>query len=87
MSVGTSIVSLLKARPEDHLGKTLEVSGWVRTRRDSKAGISFIQLSDGSCFDAFQIVVPSDLDNYESESTGKRSLQRFSNFTRLCSCI
>ena len=67
MSAGTSIVSLLKAPPEEYLGQSLEVSGWVRTRRDSKAGISFIQLSDGSCFDAFQVVVPSDLENYESD--------------------
>lgn len=41
--------------------------GWVRTRRDSKAGFSFINLHDGSCFDGLQIVVPKDLENYESE--------------------
>ena len=34
------------------------VKGWVRTRRDSKAGISFVQLSDGSCFAPLQIVAP-----------------------------
>ena len=27
------------------------VRGWVRTRRDSKAGISFLAVYDGSCFD------------------------------------
>ena len=48
-------------------GTSAELTGWVRTRRDSKAGISFIQISDGSCFDAFQVVAPSDLPNYESE--------------------
>ena len=67
MSAGTSIVNLLKASPEEYLGQHLEVCGWVRTRRDSKAGISFVQLSDGSCFDAFQVVVPSALENYENE--------------------
>ena len=41
--------------------------GWVRTRRDSKAGFSFINLNDGSCFDGLQIVVPKELENYESE--------------------
>lgn len=41
--------------------------GWVRTRRDSKAGISFIALHDGSCFQPLQVVVPNTLDNYESE--------------------
>ncbi|HAD49065.1 MAG TPA: asparagine--tRNA ligase, partial [Idiomarina sp.] len=41
--------------------------GWVRTRRDSKAGISFINLHDGSCFDAIQAVVPAELPNYTDE--------------------
>ena len=43
------------------------VKGWVRSKRDSKAGISFIAIHDGSCFDAIQAVVPNDLDNYEDE--------------------
>src|SRR5262249_10155275 len=30
------------------------VKGWVRTRRDSKAGISFVHLSDGSAFHPVQ---------------------------------
>jgi len=45
------------------------VRGWVRTRRDSKAGISFVNLSDGSCFDVLQLVVPGTLDNYASDVT------------------
>jgi len=48
-------------------GSTMSVRGWVRTRRDSKAGLSFIALSDGSCFAPIQIVAPSTLGNYESE--------------------
>lgn len=48
-------------------GDTVTVRGWVRTRRDSKAGISFVNLHDGSCFDAIQAVVPSELDNYSNE--------------------
>ncbi len=43
------------------------LKGWVRTRRTSKAGISFVALHDGSCFDAIQIVVPDTLSNYEEE--------------------
>ena len=43
------------------------VKGWVRTRRDSKAGISFVNLSDGSCFHPVQVVAPSTLDNYSRE--------------------
>ncbi|MGH8212062.1 MAG: asparagine--tRNA ligase, partial [Rhodanobacteraceae bacterium] len=48
-------------------GSAVTVRGWVRTRRDSKAGLSFIALSDGSCFDTLQIVAPAGLPNYESE--------------------
>ncbi|MDX1678352.1 asparagine--tRNA ligase [Arsukibacterium sp.] len=48
-------------------GSQITVKGWIRTRRDSKAGISFLAVHDGSCFDAVQAVAPSDLANYESE--------------------
>ncbi len=47
--------------------QTVTVKGWVRTRRDSKAGLSFVAVSDGSCFDAIQVVARPALDNYESE--------------------
>ena len=53
--------------PEAQVGGKVTVKGWVRSRRDSKAGISFVALSDGSCFDILQIVVPNTIANYESE--------------------
>jgi asparaginyl-tRNA synthetase len=43
------------------------VKGWVRTRRDSKAGISFLHLSDGSSFHPVQVVAPNTLPNYAGE--------------------
>lgn len=43
------------------------MAGWVRTRRDSKAGVSFVELSDGSCPKTLQLVVPRELPNYETE--------------------
>jgi asparaginyl-tRNA synthetase len=43
------------------------VKGWVRTRRDSKAGISFVHVSDGSCFHPVQVVAPNTLANYTDE--------------------
>jgi asparaginyl-tRNA synthetase len=43
------------------------VKGWVRTRRDSKAGLSFVHLSDGSSFHPLQVVAPNTLPNYENE--------------------
>jgi asparaginyl-tRNA synthetase len=48
-------------------GAQVTVKGWVRTRRDSKAGLSFIQVHDGTCHDAIQVVAKNDLPNYESE--------------------
>jgi asparaginyl-tRNA synthetase len=48
-------------------GQEVTVRGWVRTRRDSKAGLSFVNLSDGSCFDPIQVVATQDLANYDSE--------------------
>ncbi|MCK9487926.1 MAG: asparagine--tRNA ligase [Xanthomonadales bacterium] len=48
-------------------GETVTVRGWVRTRRDSKAGLSFVNVSDGSCFDPIQVVAPASLANYEDE--------------------
>jgi len=43
------------------------LKGWVKTRRDSKAGISFVNISDGSCFHPVQAVVPASLTNYTDE--------------------
>ena len=40
------------------------VKGWVRTRRDSKAGISFVHVSDGSSFHPVQLVVASSIENF-----------------------
>jgi asparaginyl-tRNA synthetase len=48
-------------------GSRLKVQGWVRTRRDSKAGLSFIALHDGSCFGTLQVVAPDTLANYRDE--------------------
>lgn len=49
------------------LGQVVKVQGWVKTRRDSKGGFSFINLHDGSCFAPIQIVAPNALTNYETE--------------------
>ena len=55
---------LAGAAPHD---MPVAIKGWVRTRRDSKAGISFVHVSDGSSFHPLQIVAPSTLPNYEGE--------------------
>ena len=56
---------LLKNLTDDHIDKTVIVEGWVRTRRDSKGGFSFIELNDGSKFTGLQIVANNDLPNYD----------------------
>jgi asparaginyl-tRNA synthetase len=61
------VVSVKKALGGVGADSKVEVRGWVRTRRDSKAGISFVNVSDGGCQDPIQVVVPSTLANYQSE--------------------
>ena len=55
---------VLKSRDGAKVGDRVEIGGWVRTRRDSKAGVSFIAIHDGSCFDTLQLVAKNDLANY-----------------------
>ena len=49
------------------VNESITIHGWIRTRRDSKAGISFLAIHDGSCFDAIQAIAPSNLDNYQTD--------------------
>jgi asparaginyl-tRNA synthetase len=61
----TSCADVLAGRAPKDAPVTLR--GWVRTRRDSKAGISFVNVSDGSSFHPVQVVAPSTLPNYAGE--------------------
>lgn len=65
MSKVASIVDVLQGKIA--IGEKVTVRGWVRTRRDSKAGLSFLAVYDGSCFDPIQAIVNNDIENYESE--------------------
>lgn len=49
------------------IGSTVEVRGWLRSRRDSKGGFSFLAIHDGSCHHPVQAVVPGELENYQAE--------------------
>src|SRR5438105_132495 len=60
-------LSVAQARQVAAVGRQVCLQGWVRTRRDSKGGFSFLELNDGSCFGNVQIVADSKLPNYESE--------------------
>lgn len=57
-----SVVDVLTGRYA--VGESVVVKGWVRTRRDSKAGLSFVALHDGSCFDPVQVIALNTLNNY-----------------------
>ena len=48
-------------------GLPVTVQGWIRTRRDSKVGLSFLHVHDGSCHDPLQVVAPAALANYQDE--------------------
>ena len=56
------VVDVLKGKYA--VGESVTVKGWVRTRRDSKAGLSFVALHDGSCFDPVQVIALNSLSNY-----------------------
>ena len=60
-------ISVKDARNESSIGKAGKLQGWVRTRRDSKAGFSFIEINDGSSQGNIQIIAPDGLENYESD--------------------
>ena len=55
------------ARNAERIGAQAILRGWVRTRRDSKAGFSFIEINDGSSQGNIQIIADQELPNYESE--------------------
>jgi asparaginyl-tRNA synthetase len=59
--------SVAEARRTDAVGRQVVLHGWVRTRRDSKAGFSFLEINDGSCFGNVQVIAETALPNYESE--------------------
>jgi len=65
MSDYWSISALLEGKAKS--GDQVTVKGWVRTRKDSKAGFSFINLHDGSCFNPIQVIAPAELANYNSD--------------------
>lgn len=65
MTQAKSVAQILKG--EVAIGESATVQGWVRTRRDSKAGVSFLAVYDGSCFAPIQVVIEQTIENYQSE--------------------
>jgi len=63
--MATRVASVLAGH--EPVGARVTIEGWVRTRRDSKAGLSFLAVHDGSCFEPLQIVAPAELANYQTD--------------------
>ena len=60
----TRVVDVLSS---EEIGTRFTLMGWVRTRRDSKGGFSFIELNDGSCLESIQIIADQGLTNYDED--------------------
>ncbi len=60
-------ISVAEARREDAVGRQVRLQGWVRTRRDSKGGFSFLELNDGSSQGNVQVIADAKLPNYDSQ--------------------
>lgn len=60
----TKVVDALNA---ESIGKKIRLCGWVRTRRDSKGGFSFLEINDGTTLKNVQVLAEAKLPNYESE--------------------
>lgn len=60
-------MTVKEARKSEAVGQQAKLQGWIRTRRDSKGGFSFLELNDGTCLANIQIVADANLPNYESE--------------------
>ncbi|OGQ96569.1 MAG: asparagine--tRNA ligase [Deltaproteobacteria bacterium RIFOXYD12_FULL_57_12] len=57
------IADLLKTLP---IGRTVEVKGWVKTRRDAK-DLSFLEINDGSCLANLQVLASPGLANFATD--------------------
>ena len=59
------MIKLIKNLTSKDVGTSVTLGGWLRTKRDSKGGFSFIVINDGSQFSGIQIVADDKLANYE----------------------
>ena len=60
-------ITVHEARQESSIGQEVILEGWVKSKRDSKAGFSFVELNDGSSQGNIQVITPAELENYENE--------------------
>jgi asparaginyl-tRNA synthetase len=60
-------IRVAEARRKEAIGRQVRLQGWIRTRRDSKGGFSFLEVNDGSSLANIQVIADAALANYESE--------------------
>ncbi|WFD11654.1 asparagine--tRNA ligase [Tepidibacter hydrothermalis] len=61
------LVKEIYRETEKHSDQMIQISGWIRTLRSSKA-FGFIELNDGSFFKNIQVVFEENLDNFKEIS-------------------
>jgi asparaginyl-tRNA synthetase len=61
------IIEIFNAPKPTMESKEVIIQGWVRSNRESKAGMSFVTVNDGSCVSTIQIIAPDSLANYQTE--------------------
>lgn len=61
------LITVREARSPQSIGKQVRLQGWIRTRRDSKGGFSFLEINDGSCLSNIQVIADGSLPNYETD--------------------
>ncbi|MFH1216746.1 MAG: asparagine--tRNA ligase [Pseudomonadota bacterium] len=57
------IKTILSEKP---VTREITVQGWIKSRRDSK-GLSFLDVTDGSCLAGLQVLADSSLTNYDTD--------------------
>ena len=65
--VQRELIRVREALDPGNIGRVVRVQGWVRTKRASKAGVTFVEVNDGSSLRSLQVVVPSSLPNYATD--------------------
>ena len=56
---------LIKELDKSKVGESISLAGWLRTKRDSKGGFSFLEINDGSSFKGIQVIADQNLNNYD----------------------
>jgi asparaginyl-tRNA synthetase len=65
--VSVELMPVREALLAGSIGASVRIQGWIRTKRTSKAGVTFLEVNDGSSLPNLQAVVAESLPNYETD--------------------